>query len=43
MDSAVIKDSYQCVRYFCTTGSGLEPFLVEEVKRKLSASDVSYQ
>ncbi|XP_012675340.2 THUMP domain-containing protein 2 [Clupea harengus] len=40
MDSAVIKDSYQCVRYFCTTGSGLEPFLVEEVKRKLSASDV---
>lgn len=29
------------VRYFCTAGSGMELFLVDEVKRKLSAEDVS--
>ncbi|KAG5266600.1 hypothetical protein AALO_G00233940 [Alosa alosa] len=42
MDNAVITESYRCVRYFCTTGSGLEPFLVEEVKRKLLAIDVEF-
>lgn len=41
MDNVVIKDSYRCVRYYCTTGSGLEKFLVEEVKRKVLANDVS--
>ncbi|XP_062375652.1 THUMP domain-containing protein 2 [Sardina pilchardus] len=38
----VSAESYQCVRYFCTTGSGLEPFLVDEVKRKLLAVDVEF-
>ncbi|KAM9847457.1 THUMP domain-containing protein 2 [Aulostomus maculatus] len=28
------------VRYFCTAGSGMEPFLAEEVKMKLAARDV---
>ncbi|XP_037553847.1 THUMP domain-containing protein 2 [Nematolebias whitei] len=28
------------VRYFCTAGSGMELFLVDEVKRKLAAKDV---
>ncbi|XP_069568388.1 THUMP domain-containing protein 2 isoform X1 [Brachyistius frenatus] len=29
------------VRYFCTAGNGMEPFLIDEVKRKLAAEDVS--
>ncbi|XP_018517281.1 THUMP domain-containing protein 2 [Lates calcarifer] len=28
------------VRYYCTAGNGMEPFLVDEVKRKLAAEDV---
>ncbi|XP_076017926.1 U6 snRNA (guanine-N(2))-methyltransferase THUMPD2 [Genypterus blacodes] len=28
------------VRYFCTAGKGMEPFLVEEVKKKLEAEEV---
>uniref|UniRef100_A0A665T535 THUMP domain-containing protein n=1 Tax=Echeneis naucrates TaxID=173247 RepID=A0A665T535_ECHNA len=28
------------VRYYCTAGNGMEPFLAEEVKRKLAAEDV---
>lgn len=28
------------VRYYCTAGNGMEPFLVDEVKRKLAARDV---
>ncbi|XP_047458238.1 THUMP domain-containing protein 2 isoform X2 [Mugil cephalus] len=28
------------VRYYCTAGSGMEPFLIDEVKRKLAAQDV---
>ncbi len=28
-------------RYFCTAGNGMERFLADEVKRKLSAEDVS--
>ena len=30
-----------CVRYFCTAGNGMEPFLTEELRRKLEAEDVS--
>lgn len=41
MANAAIEGGYKCVRYFCTTGSGLEQFLVEEVKDKALASDVS--
>lgn len=29
------------VRYYCTSGSGMELFLVDEVKRKLAAESVS--
>ena len=29
------------VRYYCTAGNGMEPFLIDEVKMKLSAEDVS--
>lgn len=29
------------VRYYCTAGSGMELLLVDEVKRKLAAEDVS--
>ncbi|XP_068597801.1 THUMP domain-containing protein 2 [Brachionichthys hirsutus] len=29
------------VRYFCTAGNGMERFLMEEVKKKLAAEDVS--
>ncbi|KAK5882728.1 hypothetical protein CesoFtcFv8_021285 [Champsocephalus esox] len=28
------------VRYYCTYGKGMEPFLIDEVKRKLAAEDV---
>ncbi|XP_070772557.1 THUMP domain-containing protein 2 [Enoplosus armatus] len=28
------------VRYYCTSGNGMEPFLIDEVKRKLAAEDV---
>ncbi|XP_038593885.1 THUMP domain-containing protein 2 [Micropterus salmoides] len=28
------------VRYYCTAGNGMEPFLIEEVQRKLAAEDV---
>ncbi|XP_054655609.1 THUMP domain-containing protein 2 [Dunckerocampus dactyliophorus] len=28
------------VRYFCTAGNGMEPFLVDEVTRKLAAQDI---
>ncbi|XP_051815857.1 THUMP domain-containing protein 2 isoform X2 [Acanthochromis polyacanthus] len=28
------------IRYFCTAGNGMEPFLMEEVKKKLAAEDV---
>lgn len=28
-------------RYYCTAGNGMEPFLIEEVKKKLAADDVS--
>ncbi|XP_061767267.1 THUMP domain-containing protein 2 isoform X1 [Nerophis ophidion] len=28
------------IRYFCTAGNGMEPFLVDEVKRKLTGQDV---
>ncbi|XP_034464300.1 THUMP domain-containing protein 2 isoform X1 [Hippoglossus hippoglossus] len=30
-----------CVRYFCTAGNGMEPFLTEELRRKLEAEDVT--
>ncbi|XP_053291670.1 THUMP domain-containing protein 2 isoform X1 [Pleuronectes platessa] len=30
-----------CVRFFCTAGSGMEPFLTEELRRKLEAEDVT--
>ncbi|XP_061600885.1 THUMP domain-containing protein 2 [Cololabis saira] len=30
------------VRYFCTAGKGMEPFLIDEVKRKLAAEDVCH-
>lgn len=29
------------VRYYCTAGKGMEPFLIEEVKKRLAAEDVS--
>ena len=29
------------VRYFCTAGNGMEHFLIDEVKKKLAAEDVS--
>lgn len=29
------------VRYYCTAGNGMETFLMDEVKRKLAAEDVS--
>ncbi|XP_030643355.1 THUMP domain-containing protein 2 [Chanos chanos] len=35
-------EEYDCIRYYCTAGSGMEPFLVEEVKSKLSATDVDH-
>nr|XP_046257281.1 THUMP domain-containing protein 2 [Scatophagus argus] len=28
------------VRYYCTAGNGMEPFLIDEVKKKLAAEDV---
>ncbi|XP_060943543.1 THUMP domain-containing protein 2 [Limanda limanda] len=30
-----------CVRFFCTAGNGMEPFLLEELRRKLEAEDVT--
>lgn len=29
------------IRYYCTAGNGMERFLIDEVKKKLSAEDVS--
>lgn len=29
------------VRYYCTAGNGMEAFLINEVKTKLAAEDVS--
>lgn len=29
------------VRYYCTAGNGMERFLMDEVKQKLAAEDVS--
>ena len=29
------------VRYYCTAGNGMERFLMDEVKKKLAAEDVS--
>lgn len=29
------------VRYYCTAGNGMEAFLIDEVKTKLAAEDVS--
>lgn len=30
------------VRYYCTAGNGMEAFLINEVKTKLAAEDVSF-
>lgn len=30
------------VRYYCTAGNGMEHFLIDEVKKKLAAEDVSF-
>ncbi|XP_043992219.1 THUMP domain-containing protein 2 isoform X2 [Gambusia affinis] len=35
-----VRSEDSVVRYYCTAGNGMEPFLVDEVKRKLSAQDV---
>ncbi|XP_028845482.1 THUMP domain-containing protein 2 [Denticeps clupeoides] len=35
-----MKEQSPVIRYFCTAGSGMEDFLVQEVGRKLSATDV---
>lgn len=29
------------VRYYCTAGNGMEPFVIQEVTKRLSATDVS--
>lgn len=36
-----VRSEDSVVRYYCTAGNGMEPLLVDEVKRKLSAQDVS--
>lgn len=28
------------IRYYCTAGNGMEPFLIDEVKKKLAAENV---
>lgn len=38
MDESISDGSV--VRYYCTAGNGMEPFLIDEVKRKLAAEDV---
>ncbi|XP_032409833.1 THUMP domain-containing protein 2 [Xiphophorus hellerii] len=35
-----VRSEDSVVRYYCTAGNGMEPILVDEVKRKLSAQDV---
>uniref|UniRef100_A0A087XKS8 THUMP domain containing 2 n=1 Tax=Poecilia formosa TaxID=48698 RepID=A0A087XKS8_POEFO len=35
-----VRSEDSVVRYYCTAGNGMEPFLVDEVKRKLAAQDV---
>uniref|UniRef100_A0A3B5M346 THUMP domain containing 2 n=1 Tax=Xiphophorus couchianus TaxID=32473 RepID=A0A3B5M346_9TELE len=35
-----VRSEDSVVRYYCTAGNGMEPFLVDELKRKLSAQDV---
>ena len=35
------KNGVNLIRYYCTAGNGMELFLIEEVKKKLAAEDVS--
>lgn len=35
------KNGVNVIRYYCTAGNGMELFLIEEVKKKLAAEDVS--
>uniref|UniRef100_A0A3B3VFE0 THUMP domain containing 2 n=1 Tax=Poecilia latipinna TaxID=48699 RepID=A0A3B3VFE0_9TELE len=37
-----VRSEDSVVRYYCTAGNGMEPFLVDEVKRKLAAQDVDH-
>lgn len=40
-DSNEAKSGAHLIRYYCTAGNGMELFLMEEVKKKLAAEDVS--
>lgn len=40
-ESNEAKNGVNLIRYYCTAGNGMELFLIEEVKKKLAAKDVS--
>lgn len=40
-ESNETKNGVNFIRYYCTAGNGMELFLIEEVKKKLAAEDVS--
>lgn len=40
-ESNEAKNGVNFIRYYCTAGNGMELFLIEEVKKKLAAEDVS--
>lgn len=41
MSESTPKRGVNLIRYYCTAGNGMELFLIEEVKKKLAAEDVS--